>query len=77
MRVKLDEETLKNVAGITQGQYFYAGNASDLKKVYQGLNSRFVMEKKETEVTAFFSGFAALLAAVSALLSLLWFNRVF
>src|ERR687889_2611921 len=35
MRVKLDEETLKNVASITQGQYFYAGNASDLKKVYQ------------------------------------------
>jgi Ca-activated chloride channel family protein len=76
MRVRLDEETLKTVANITHGQYFYAGNATDLKKVYQALNSRFVMEKKETEVTALFSALAALLAVTSALLSLAWFNRI-
>lgn len=77
MRVRLDEDTLKAVSNLTHGQYFYAGNASDLKKVYQALNSRFVFEKKETEVTAAFSALAALLAVTSALLSLLWFNRIF
>jgi Ca-activated chloride channel family protein len=76
MRVRLDEETLKAVANMTRGQYFYAGNAAELKKVYQSLNSRFVLEKKETEVTALFSALAALLAVISALLSLLWFNRI-
>jgi Ca-activated chloride channel homolog len=76
MRVRLDEETLKTVSGITRGQYFYAGNASELKKVYSSLNSRFVLEKKETEITALFSALAALLAMVSAVLSLLWFNRI-
>ena len=76
MRVRLDEETLKSVSGITNGQYFYAGNAGDLKKVYRSLNSRFVLEKKETEITALFSAIAALLAVASALLSLLWFNRI-
>ena len=76
MRVRLDEETLKNVANITHAQYFYAGNAAELKKVYQALNSRFVLEKKETEITAFFSALAALLALASALLSLTWFNRI-
>lgn len=76
MRVRLDEETLKGVSGITNGQYFYAGNAADLKKVYRSLNARFVLEKKETEVTALFSAIAALLAIASALLSLLWFNRI-
>ncbi len=76
MRVRLDEETLKTVAGMTRGQYFYAGNAADLKKVYRALNSRFVLEKRETEITALFSALAALLAVVSAGLSLLWFNRV-
>jgi Ca-activated chloride channel family protein len=76
MRVRLDEETLKNVAMITHGEYFYAGNAADLKKVYKSLNSRFTLEKKETEVTALFSGLAALLAVTSALLSLAWFNRI-
>ncbi len=76
MRVRLDEDTLKNVANITFGQYFYAGNAVDLKKVYRALNSRFVLEKKETEITALFSALAALLAIVSAMLSLLWFDRI-
>jgi len=75
-RVRLDEETLKTVALMTRGEYFYAGTAADLKKVYQTLNSRLSLEKKETEVTALLSGIAALFAMVSGLLSLLWFNRI-
>jgi len=75
-RVRLDEETLKTVALMTRGEYFYAGTAADLKKVYQTLNSRLSLEKKETEVTALFSAVAAVFAMVSGLLSLLWFNRI-
>ena len=76
MRVRLDEETLKQIASITQGEYFYAGNAVDLKKVYQTLNAKLVMERKKTEVTALFAALAALLALVSAALSLAWFHRI-
>jgi Ca-activated chloride channel homolog len=76
MRVRLDEESLKQIANITHGEYFYASNAVDLKKVYETLNSRLVFEKKETEVTALFAAFGALLAAIAAALSLLWFNRL-
>ena len=76
MRVRLDEDTLKKVAAATHGQYFYAGDAGELKKVYRTLNSRFVLEKKETEITAAFSALAALLAVLSAMLSLMWFNRI-
>jgi Ca-activated chloride channel family protein len=76
MRVRLDEETLKSIALLTRGEYFYAGTATDLKKVYETLNSRLVMEKQETEITAFFSAAAAALALLSALLSILWFNRI-
>jgi len=75
-RVRLDEETLKTVALMTRGEYFYAGTAADLKKVYQTLNARLSLEKKETEITALFSAVAALFAMVSGLLSLLWFNRI-
>jgi Ca-activated chloride channel family protein len=75
-RVRLDEETLKTVALMTRGEYFYAGTANDLKKVYETLNSRLSMEKKETEVTALLAGVAALLAIASGLLSLFWFNRI-
>jgi Ca-activated chloride channel homolog len=75
-RVRLDEETLKTVATVTQGEYFHAGSAADLKKVYETLNSRLSMEKKETEVTALFSAVAGLLTLLAGLLSLLWFNRI-
>ena len=76
MRVRLDEETLKNIANVTRGEYFYAGNATDLVKVYKTLNSRLVLEKKETEITALLSAAAAVMVLLAAALSLLWFNRI-
>ncbi|RVU45363.1 VWA domain-containing protein [Rubrivivax rivuli] len=76
MRVRLDEETLKNISVLTHGEYFYAGTAEDLKKVYESLSSRMVVERKETEITALFAALGALLAAAAAGLSLWWFGRV-
>src|SRR2546426_5269043 len=68
MRVRLDEDALKTIANVTRGEYFYAGTAKDLKKIYDGMNSRLVMETRETEITALFSAAAALLALLAALL---------
>jgi len=76
MRVRLDEQSLKTIANLTQAEYFYAGNAPDLQKIYKNLNTRLFFEQKETEITALFSAAAAIVALLSALLSLLWFNRI-
>src|SRR5690242_21757549 len=76
MRVKLDEETLKGIADLTRGEYFYAGSAPDLNKVYRHLNSRFIMETKKTEIGAFFTAAAAALLVLAAGLSLAWFGRL-
>jgi len=76
MRVRLDEETLKGIARATQAEYFYAGTAADLKKVYETLSSRLTIEKKETEISGLLALVAAVLALLSAGLSLLWFNRI-
>jgi Ca-activated chloride channel family protein len=76
MRVRLDEEALKAIAEVTRGEYFYASTATDLKKIYQALTARLVLETKETEITALFSAAAAVLALLAALLSVLWFNRI-
>jgi Ca-activated chloride channel family protein len=76
MRVRLDEETLKQVAMATRAEYFYAGTAVDLKKVYQSLGSRLSAQKKETEITALFAALGGLLALAAATLSLWWFGRV-
>ena len=76
MRVRLDEESLKTIANLTRGEYFYAGNAIDLQRIYRNLNTKLFFEQRETEVTALFAAAAAVLALVSATLSMLWFNRV-
>jgi Ca-activated chloride channel homolog len=76
MRVRLDEEPLKAIADLTRAEYFYAGNAPDLRKVYETLRAKLVLEKKETEITALFSAIAAGAVLLSATLSLLWFNRI-
>ena len=76
MRVRLDEETLKTVANITRADYFYAGTATDLKKVYQSLSTRLVVEKKETEISGLLAAIGALLVVLAAGLSVWWFGRV-
>ena len=73
--VRLDEETLKSIAKITGGEYFHAGTAADLKKVYETLNTRIALETRETEISALFVAGSAALLLLGALLSLLWFHR--
>ena len=76
MRVRLDEESLKEVARATQAEYYYAGTAENLKKVYETLSSRLTVEKKETEISGLLALAASILALFSAALSVLWFNRI-
>jgi Ca-activated chloride channel homolog len=76
MRVRLDEESLKTIANLTRGEYFYAGSAVDLQKIYKNLNAKIFFEQKEFEITALFAAAAAATALLSAVLSLLWFNRI-
>ena len=76
MRVRLDEETLKSIANMTRADYFYAGTADDLKKVYQSLSTRLVVEKSETEISGLFAALGALLVVIAAGLSVWWFGRV-
>ena len=73
--MRFDEEALKAIAAITEGQYSHAGSAADLHRVYKDLTSKLVLERRETELTALFAAAAVLLAMTAALLSLLWFPR--
>ena len=76
MRVRLDEETLEAIAKLTSADYFYAGTAADLKKVYQGLSTRLIVERKETEISALLATIGALLVVLAAGLSVWWFGRI-
>jgi Ca-activated chloride channel homolog len=77
MRVRLDEDTLREIAATTHGEYYAATSVQELKNVYERLSARMAIERTRTvEVTAIFVGIGALLLAISALCSLLWFDRV-
>jgi len=55
---QVDEESLQKIAKITEAEFFRATNAADLKKIYQHLSSKFVLEQRETEISALFIGAA-------------------
>ncbi len=74
--MRFDEETLRAIALATAAEYFHAGSGADLRKVYETLNARYVLEKKETEISALFAAAGAALAVLAAGLSVLWFGRV-
>lgn len=74
--MRFDEETLKAIAALTEAEYFQASSAAELKKVYEALNARYVLEKKETEISALASALGALLVIAAAALSLWWTHRI-
>jgi Ca-activated chloride channel family protein len=77
MRVRLDEEKLKQVARLTEGEYFRADTAKDLTRIYARLSAKLGFEKQQpTEITGLVAALGALFAGLGAVLSMLWFNRV-
>ena len=74
--MRFDEEALKAIALATAAEYFHAGSGADLKKVYETLNARYVLEKKETEISALLCALGAALMIAAAGLSVLWFGRI-
>jgi Ca-activated chloride channel family protein len=73
--MQLDEPTLRALATMTGGEYFQAGSAADLSRVYQQLSARFALESRETEIGALLAGAAIVLLVSAGTLSLLWFRR--
>ena len=76
IRVRLDEETLTRIAERTFGSYQKADNEADLREVYEKLSTKIVFKQEQTEITAGFTGLAAVLLLVSGALAMVWFNRL-
>jgi Ca-activated chloride channel family protein len=74
--VSLDETELRAMAETTGGTYSRSADAESLRDVYKGLGSALGFEKEKQEVTATAAGIAAVLLVLSALASLIWFQRI-
>ena len=77
MRVRLEEESLQETAKATMAEYFEASRPEDLRKIFQTLNARLILEKpKQTEITSVFIALGSLLIVLSAMISLFVRQRV-
>jgi Ca-activated chloride channel family protein len=76
VRTALDETTLKKIAELTDAQYFNANTEADLRAVYENLTTQLVVRNEKTELTAYATLIAAILAVFAGAFSLLWFNRL-
>ncbi len=74
--VGVDEEPLREMALLTGAEHFQASSAPDLSRIYAALGSKVVLARIPTEIGALLCAAAALMATLSAGISLLWFGRV-
>ena len=73
---QLNEPVLQEIALLTEGTYFAVEETGDVAAVYEQLETEFVVDSREVEVTSALGGIGALLLLAGGALSLSWFGRV-
>jgi Ca-activated chloride channel family protein len=68
----IDEETLKQIANMTDGTYYPAESAGELQDVFQNLPTYLITKHQTTEISVLFAAAGALLLALALILSLAW-----
>lgn len=71
-RRDIDEETLRQIADLTGGEYYAALSASELQSVLNNLPTYVITTRETTEISVIFTAIAVLLAILAITLSLLW-----
>jgi len=71
-RLQIDEETLRQIADITGGTYYFASSANELESVFQNLPSFVVATRETIEISVFFTAFAAFVIILAMFLSFRW-----
>ena len=72
VRGLVDEDTLRRVAAMTDGEYYVAESSDELLDVFATVPDHLVRTDVITEVSAVFAGFAALLMLAAVALGLRW-----
>ncbi|MFN2607837.1 MAG: VWA domain-containing protein [Acidimicrobiales bacterium] len=74
--VPVNKDALRRIADQTNGSFFEASSARELKKVYADIGSSIGYRTVKKEATAFFVGLGLLFALAAAAGSLLWTSRL-
>jgi len=68
----IDEETLIQIADMTDGEYYQATSANELDDVFKSLPTYLITKRESMEISVGFAALGALLAGAAILLSMLW-----
>jgi Ca-activated chloride channel family protein len=71
-RREIDEATLTQIADMTGGKYYLADSADKLQDVFKSLPTYVIATRERTEISVFFTAFAALMAILAMILAFLW-----
>jgi Ca-activated chloride channel family protein len=71
-RMGIDEDTMKQVASMTGGEYYLATSASELNNVFRSLPTYLIVKHETSEISVVFAAAGALLAGLAVVLSLVW-----
>ncbi|HXF82359.1 MAG TPA: VWA domain-containing protein [bacterium] len=74
--VRLDEDTLREMAEISSGAYYHARSAAELRQVYRRLSRMIGWESRPTEVSALGAGLAAMFLIAGLVSSVLVVHRL-
>jgi Ca-activated chloride channel family protein len=76
VHTQLNESMLQQISQLTDGTYYQAENADQLRSIYDNIDPELVVEPQKTEVTSIFAGASLVLLLFGAVSSLAWFGRV-
>jgi Ca-activated chloride channel homolog len=71
-RREIDEDTLKQIADATGGEYYAATSAGELLEVFRNLPTYVVATRETTEISVFFTAFAVFMTVIALVLALRW-----
>jgi Ca-activated chloride channel family protein len=73
---RLDESMLREIAQVSDGVYYAAGDPTELSAIYDDVETHLVIRPEAMEVTSIFAGAGVLVLLVGSLASLLWLGRL-
>ena len=76
IHTQMDEEMLQEIAQISGGAYFYAGEEESWRDIYAKITPQMIFRAEEMEVTAVFAGASFFILLVGGVFSLVWFGRL-
>jgi Ca-activated chloride channel family protein len=76
LRAKLDENTLKELARLTDAKYYNASTEKDLRAVYQNLTTQLITRMQPLDISFLFITAAFFFGVLALAFSVVWSNRL-